>query len=57
MKRDKAIETVKEFPQEFELEDLIERLVFLEKVEKGLQQVEQGKTIPHEKVKEMIKKW
>ena len=57
MKRDKAIETVKEFPQEFELEDLIERLVFLEKVEKGLQQVEQGKTIPHEKVKEITKKW
>lgn len=43
MKRDKAIETIKEFPQEFELEDLIERLVFVEKVEKGLQQVQQGK--------------
>ena len=57
MKRDKAIETLKEFPQEFELEDLIERLVFLEKVEKGLQQLEQGRTIPHEKVKEMTKKW
>ena len=57
MKRDKAIESVKEFPQEFELEDLIERLVFLEKVEKGLQHIEQGKTIPHEKVKEMTKKW
>jgi predicted transcriptional regulator len=57
MKRDKAIETVKGFPQEFELEDLIERLVFVEKVEKGLQQVEQGKTISHEKVKEMTEKW
>lgn len=57
MKRDKAIETVKEFPQEFELEDLIERLVFVEKVEKGLQQVQQGKTISHEQVKEMTKKW
>lgn len=57
MKRDKAIETVKEFPQEFELEDLIERLVFVEKVEKGLQQVQEGKTISHEQVKEMTKKW
>jgi hypothetical protein len=57
MKRHKAIETLKELPQEFELEDLIERLVFLEKVEKGLQQVEQGQTIPHDKVKEMTKKW
>ena len=57
LKRDKAIKTVKEFPQEFELEDLIERLVFVEKVEKGLQQVQQGKTIPHEQVKEMTRKW
>ena len=57
MKRDKAIETVKEFPQEFELEDLIERLVFVEKVEKGLQLVKQGKTIPLKQVKEMTKKW
>lgn len=57
MKRDKAIETVKEFPQEFELEDLIERLVFVEKVEKGLQQIDQEKTISHDQVKEMIKKW
>ena len=57
MKRDKAIKTVKEFPQEFELEDLTERLVFVEKVEKGLQQIEQGKTISQDQVKEMTKKW
>lgn len=57
MKRDKALETIKDFPQEFDLEELIERLVFVEKVEKGLQQLEQGKTIPHDQVKEMTKKW
>ena len=57
MRRDKAIETMKEFPQEFELEELIERLVFVEKVEKGLQQVEQGKTVSQEVVKEITKKW
>lgn len=51
------METVKEFPQEFDLEELIERLVFVEKIEKGLQQIEEGKTIPHEQVKEMSKKW
>jgi predicted transcriptional regulator len=57
MKRDKVMETVKEFPQEFDLEELIERLVFVEKVEKGLEQIKQGKTVPHEQVKDMIKKW
>lgn len=57
MKREKAIETINEFPKEFELEDLIERLVFVEKVEKGIKQLEERKTTPHEKVKELIKKW
>ncbi len=57
MKRDKAIDTVKELPKEFELETLIERLVFVEKVEQGLAQLKKGKTVTHEKVKEITKKW
>ena len=57
MKRDKAIETEKEFPQEFELEELMERLVFIEKIEKGLEQAEQGNVTSHEKVKERRRKW
>jgi predicted transcriptional regulator len=36
---------------------LIERLVFVEKVEQGLAQLKKGKTVSHEKVKEMTKKW
>jgi hypothetical protein len=57
MKRDKVLETIKEFPQEFELEELIERLVFVEKIEKGLQQIKEGKTVAHDQVKDMTKKW
>lgn len=57
MRRDKVIETVKEFPQEFDLEELIERLVFVEKIEKGLKQIDEGKTVSHENVKGMTKKW
>lgn len=57
MKRDKAPETIKELPGEFDLEELMEKLVFVEKVEKGLKQLEKGETIPHEKVKEVTKKW
>ncbi|HEY9044570.1 MAG TPA: hypothetical protein VIN08_01680 [Ohtaekwangia sp.] len=57
MNRERAIEAVKELPQEFDLEELIEKLVFVEKVEKGLKQAEEGKTTPHHDVKEMVKKW
>jgi predicted transcriptional regulator len=57
MKKDKVMDTVKELPQEFELEDLLEKLVFAQKVEDGLKQMQAGKTLPHEKVKEIVKKW
>jgi hypothetical protein len=57
MKREKALETIKELPLEFDFEELIERLVLAEKVEKGLQQIDNGKTVSHEQVKEMTKKW
>jgi hypothetical protein len=47
MKKEKVIDTVKGLPQEFELEELIEKLVFVEKIEKGLRQAEEGKVTPH----------
>jgi predicted transcriptional regulator len=57
MKRDKVIEAVNELPQEFDLDELIEKLVLVEKVELGLKQLAEGKTVPHEQVKELVKKW
>jgi len=57
MKREKVIDAVKELPQEFDLEDLIERLIFIEKVEQGLKNLDESKTVDHAQVKEMVKKW
>lgn len=57
MKKDLVIEAIKELPQDFELEKLFEKLVFMEKIENGLLQLEQGKTFPHDKVKEMTGQW
>jgi hypothetical protein len=57
MKREKVMDVVRELPQEFGLEELMEKLIFLEKVEQGLKQLEEGKVTDHVKVKEMVKKW
>jgi predicted transcriptional regulator len=57
MNREKVIATVSEMPQDFDLEILMERLIFIEKVEKGLQQLNSGNTIPHQEVKQRIKQW
>jgi hypothetical protein len=56
MKRQTAIETINEFPKEFDLDDLFERLLFIEKVEKGIEQADKGHTIEHSKALAMFKK-
>jgi predicted transcriptional regulator len=58
MKKETAINTINDFPKEFNLEDLMERLVFIDKIEKGLSEAKKGKGISHEKLKEKFReKW
>ncbi len=58
MKKEIAINTINSFPNEFELEELLERLVFIEKIEKGLEQAQSGQTIDHELlIKKYQDKW
>lgn len=57
MRRDRVIETIKDLPNEFDLETVIEQLIFIDKVEKGLNQAVEGKTISHEEVKKRVSKW
>ena len=54
MKREKVLEALKELPKEFELDVLLEKLVFVEKVNKGLSQIKKGETLTHQKVKEIL---
>lgn len=42
MERDKVLDTIKELPEEFEPEELIEKLIFIEKIEQGLKQLDEG---------------
>lgn len=57
MKKNKVLEAIEQFPSEFNLDELIEKLIFIEKVEMGLQQAKEGKTIPHDEVKKRIQTW
>jgi len=57
MKKATVIDAMKELPQDFVLEQLLEKLVFMEKVENGLLQLEQENTIPHDEVVKITKGW
>ncbi len=52
-----VIETVKRLPKNASIEDAMERLLFLAKIERGIQQADSGKTVPHDRVKERMRKW
>ena len=57
MNKQTALDSLKDMPQDFELDELIERLVVLEKIEKGRKDVESGKTFSHEEAKAELNKW
>lgn len=49
--------SLKDMPESFELDELIERLIFMEKIKKGLEQVGEGKVKSHDEVKKMVESW
>jgi predicted transcriptional regulator len=55
--REKVINTIKDLPDSFTIDELIDRLILIEKIEQGLEQSAEGKVIPHEEVKKIIEKW
>jgi len=57
MTKEKVIEALEKMPQEFSTEELIERLIFIDKIEKGLQDLRDGKTMTLEEAKERARQW
>ena len=55
--KDKVNKSIKSLPDSFTIDELIDQLIFIEKVEEGLKQSEEGKVISNEDVRQMIDKW
>ncbi|MFW5871200.1 MAG: hypothetical protein ACOCVH_01810 [Verrucomicrobiota bacterium] len=55
--KDKVIHAVQYLPEDASIEDAMERLFFLSKIERGIQQADSGQTLSHTQVKERMAKW
>lgn len=55
--KEKVLTTVHNLPDEFSLDELVEQLILLEKIETGLQQVKEGKTLTMEEARQKMQKW
>jgi predicted transcriptional regulator len=52
--KERAIEALRALPEHATLEDAIERLCFIAKIEEGLRQSDAGLLVPHEEVKKQF---
>jgi predicted transcriptional regulator len=55
--KQKVLEAVHDLPDDASIEDAIQRLVLLAKIDRGIQQADAGQTISHAQVREKMAKW
>ncbi len=55
--REKAIEALRELPDDASWPDIEDRIRFLASVEMGRQDIREGKVVPHEEVTEALAGW
>ena len=53
----KLKETLDRFPEEFTIDELIDEIILIDKIELGNQQSERGETIAEDDLDKEIKKW
>jgi predicted transcriptional regulator len=49
--KERILEALQNLPADATIEDAIERLIFLARIEEGLAELDAGKGVPHEEVK------
>jgi predicted transcriptional regulator len=52
-----AIMSIQELPENATWEDIRERINFMAGVRKGLHELDEGKGIPHERIREEFREW
>lgn len=55
--KEKVLQSIQDLPNEFSLDDVVEKLILLEKIEIGLQQVEEGKLLTTQEARQKFEKW
>lgn len=57
MNKKQILERIQGLPENASTADIMEELFFREQVEKGLQDIQEGRVLTHEELKARIAKW
>jgi len=57
MKKSAVIESISKLPDEVTIDEIVERLIVIEKIEKGRKEVQAGKLNTEQQAKAKLNKW
>jgi len=57
MTKQQILEAIQKLPDDATYGDAIERLHFLQAIERGLKQADAGQVVPHDEAKRRLAKW
>jgi hypothetical protein len=52
-----VIKTIIKFPEHFSIDELVDRMILLDKIEKGIQQADNNQVISDEELDKKIEEW
>ena len=55
--KEKILQTLKDLPDQFSIEDLFERIILMQKIETGVDQSKNGQTVSTEDARKRLDKW
>ena len=55
--KEKVLLSLQNMPEQFSLDELMEKLLLIEKVERGLDQVRRGEVYSTEQARQLLKQW
>ena len=57
LSKSNVIKTITKFPDHFSVDDLVDKMILLDKIEKGMQQADNNQTISDEELNKKIEEW
>jgi predicted transcriptional regulator len=52
-----VIKTITKFPEQFSIDELVDRMILLDKIEKGMKQADNKQVISDEELDKKIEEW
>jgi hypothetical protein len=52
-----VLKTITKFPEQFSIDELVDKMILLDKVEKGMQQADHNQVISDEELDKRIEEW